>query len=162
MSWLSNIVGKAPIIGSAINSVAHNVVDPLARAAVSKIPGGSLALGAGDLIGKMIPGGPGSGGPSLQGLGDFLGGNGGKNLLGLAQGVNAAMLQHKSNGLANNALGSVQSDYDSRAPLRQAGQAAMLHPEAGLQARIAALPQGANPYAHPATPQVAPLPKGVA
>jgi hypothetical protein len=131
----------------------------------SKIPGVSSAESA--ITGKLgsIPGVQGASdflkshgglGSLLGQAGDFLGGNGGKNALGLAQGANAALLQKKSNEYASNAMGSVQGSWDARAPLRTQGQAQMLNPGAGIAARIAAVPQGANPYA-PQTPQIAPV-----
>lgn len=103
-------------------------------------------------VGSLL-GAPGGGGV-LGAASDFLTGNGGKNALGAAQAVNAAMLQSKANDYAKDAVGSVTNDYASRAPLRQAGQAAMLAPGAGIAAKIAAIPQGANPYAHPSVPQI--------
>src|SRR4051794_734563 len=108
MSWVSDLVGKVPVIGPAINSVAHNVVDPLARGAVKNIPGGSIALGVGDALGRMVPGGSGGGAPGIQSITDFLSGNNGLNALGAAQGVNAALLGKKSNDLANKALDTTQ------------------------------------------------------
>ena len=117
---------------------------------------GTAALGPlGGVVGGVL-----SAVPGLQSASDFLKGNSGKNLLGLLQGANAAYLQHKSSGLANNALGTQQAIWDSGAPLRTAGQAAMLNPGAGIAAKIAALPNR-NPYAvppaSPGTPQLAPV-----
>lgn len=69
MSWLSKAIGKIPVVGGAINAVAHNVVDPLARSAVGAIPGGGAVLAAGDKLGALIPGGGGDGdGSGLGGL----------------------------------------------------------------------------------------------
>lgn len=121
----------------------------------SHIPGVSSATDA--IKGKLgsIPGVQGAGdflkshggiGHALGSAGDFLTGNGGKNALGIAEGVNAGMLQSKSNDFANNANASVNDSYTARAPLRQAGIAGMLNPGQGIQAKIAAIPQGANPY----------------
>jgi hypothetical protein len=172
------IPGIGPIVGGAMRAAGgliegDGLHDSLKNAAVegiknyglgkiaSAIPGVSSAESA---ISSKLGGIPGVQGiqsamhsapgiPGVQGIQDFLTGNGGKNALGLAQGVNAALLQKKSNEFANNAMGSVQSDYDSRAPLRQAGQAAMLNPGQGIAAKIAGLPNF-NPYSQhaPAAP----------
>lgn len=127
----------------------------------SKIPGVSSAEQA---IGGKLGSIPGVGAASdflkshggvgqlLGGAGDFLTGNGGKNALGIAEGVNAGMLQSKANDYAKSAAGSVSNSYDARAPLRAAGQAQMLNPGQGIAARIAAIPRGANPYSQ--TPQI--------
>ena len=99
-----------------------------------------------------------NGQPGVLGeLGSFLGGNGGKNALGLAQGVNAAMLQKQSSDYAKQAMGDVQNSYNERAPLRSAGIQGMLNPQTGANAAIAGLPQTGNPYAK-RMPPVAPAP----
>lgn len=67
--------------------------------------------------------------------GSWLGGNGGKNALGLAQGVNATLQQHKASELAKKALGSAEGAYNERAPLRQMGVQGLLNSQVG------------NPYA---------------
>lgn len=179
MSWVSDLIGKIPGVGGAINSVAHNVVDPALRGAASSVPGGSAVLGVGDAVGRMIPkpGGIGAaaagvaGVPGLQSIEDLLGkgkdfltgDDGGLHALEAAQGVNAAMLGKKSSDFANNAMGSVQQNWDERAPLRSAGMAGMLQPGQGISAKIAAIPnhnlysQGA-PQIGPAVPQGAPAP----
>ena len=98
--------------------------------------------------------------PGLQGVTDFLGGNGGTNALVAAQGANAAMLGKKSSDYADNAMGSAQSNWDSRQGLRDAGNAGMLNPGQGIAAKVAAIPQHnmfAKPQIAPQTPQIAPV-----
>lgn len=76
---------------------------------------------------------------SLEGLagkaGDFLTGNGGKNALGVAQGLNAFLEQKKSTDLAKQALGSIEGSYNQRAPLRAQGLSMLANSQVG------------NPYA---------------
>ena len=84
--------------------------------ALGSIPGASQ-------IGGALKSAAGSGiGQALSGLagdaGSFLTGNGGMNALGVAQGINAARLQQKSNQYATNAMGDVNASYNERAPLR--------------------------------------------
>ena len=88
----------------------------------------------------------------------FITGNGGMNALGLAQGLGAVYAGKKAGDYAGDALQSVKGAYDANAPLRDAGRQQMLHPEQGIQAKIAAVPRGANPYAPPmpAQPQIGP------
>ena len=143
MSWLSDLVGKIPVVGGAINSVAHNVVDPLARSAVGALPGGSALLGIGDTVGKAIPdigGLSSSAAGGLASLGNAASGaTGGINpavlALAAAQGVNATQLGAKANDYADKGWNAVNDSYTSRAPLRAAGIA-------GLQANKT--PQLAN------------------
>lgn len=125
----------------------------IASGVVSHLPGAGL-VGA---VASHIPG--------LQGVGDFLSGNGGMNGLAVAQGLNAAYTGKKAGDYAGDALKSVRQAYDANAPLRDAGRAQMLHPEQGIAARIAAIPQGPNPYSStppmPQQPQLGPaMPHG--
>lgn len=109
---------------------------------------GAIPLSAFDTSGGAVPGGPseanqpsGNSGimGSLEGLagkaGDFLTGNGGKNALGLAQGLNAFLEQKKSTDLAKQALGSIEGSYNQRAPLRAQGLSMLANSQVG------------NPYA---------------
>lgn len=169
MSWLSKATGIHLNLGPV--SAATNGIGDLAMKAA---PLAALIPGVGPAIGGLLGAIPGAGAVagaasklgSIPGLGSaasWLTGNGGKNALGLAQGINAAMLGQKSNEQARNAMGSVQSSYDERAPLRAAGIAGASNPGQGIAARIAALPQGANPYARPQmpqAPQIAPVSAG--
>lgn len=97
----------------------------------------------------------------LGDLGSFLTGNGGKNALGVAQGVNAALLQKQASDYAKQAMGDVQSSYNERQPLRSAGIAGMLNPSVGANAAVAGLPQTGNPYARRPIPAVQAAPGGV-
>lgn len=128
----------------------HDLVGDVAKVApiAGLVAGGPLGGAIGSAVSHI---------PGLQGATEFLKGNGGKNALGALQGVNAAYNQQKSSGLANNALGTVQAEWDRRAPLRAQGQAQMLAPGQGIAARIAAVPNR-NPYA---TPSIAPVARAV-
>lgn len=156
MSWLSNLTGVHLNLGP-ISAATNGIGDAAMKAA----PLAGLIPGVGPLLGGILSHVPGAGAvqeaaghiPGLGAAADWLTGNGGKNALGIAQGINAASLQSKSNDYAKNAAGSVSNSYDTRAPLRAAGQAAMLNPGQGIAAKIAAVPRGANPYAQaPAGP----------
>jgi hypothetical protein len=149
MSWLSNLVGKIPVVGGAINSVAHNVVDPALRGVVSNLPGGSAALGIGDMVGRMIPspGGAADGGtPGAAGAAGTAGAGGGLDMsailkmLGLAgagvagvQGYNAAKAASTAQNTAldrNVGIAQAQADQGNAilkgaAPIRQAAESAM-------------------------------------
>ena len=54
MSWLSQALGKIPVVGGIIND-AGKVVDTVANSAISAIPGGSAVLQGADAIGRAIP-----------------------------------------------------------------------------------------------------------
>lgn len=105
-STLSKIPG-AQAVEQGLGGVAKNAL-------------GSLTGGAG---GAADSGG-GLGG-LLGGLGGWITGNGGKNALGAAEGVNAALLQKQANDYAGQALNQAQALWNQRAPLRTGGMAAM-------------------------------------
>lgn len=80
--------------------------------------------------GMVTGGAAGSGGGGLlSDISGFLTGNGGRNALGIMQGVNAAQLGQKSNQFANDAVNSAQSAYAAKAPLRVAGIQGLLNPQ---------------------------------
>lgn len=141
--------GLAAGAGLALPAVAGAV-----GSAGSAVGAGGLAKAAG-LAKQALGGGgvPGDGAPSdsswLDTAKGFLTGNGGANALAVAQGANAALLGKKSSDYADNAMGSVQSNWDSRQGLRDAGTAGMLAPSAGIASKIAALPNH-NAYSQPA------------
>lgn len=107
--------------------------------------GGAIPDAALSVAGPAIIGGPAEaaagGGLSgaLSGLagkaGGFLTGNGGKNALGVAQGIDSILQQRTSNQYAKDALNSVEGSYNQRAPLRAQGIQQLLSSQAG------------NPYA---------------
>lgn len=153
---LTGALGAVPGIGGALASGAGAIGSGLGAAegavggALSHIPGASavgsaLGLGGGgaaEEAASAIPDsalGIGSGPTGLSGLlgkaGSFLTANGGKNALGLAQGVNAAMQSKKQNDLANQALKTVEGSYNERAPLRAQGLQGLMRKDTG------------NPYA---------------
>lgn len=147
---LGGLAGKIPGISSLEGAVGSLPGVSAVEGALSKIPG--LQSIEGLLKGQ-------NGQPGVLGeLGSFLTGNGGKNALGLAQGVNAAMLQKQSSDYAKQAMGDVQNSYNERAPLRSAGIQGMLNPQTGANAAIAGLPQTGNPYARKPIPPVSPVP----
>lgn len=115
-----------------------------AGAAGSAVPAGVSALGASSAIPDAAMGlgsAGGSGGllGGIEGLagqaGNFLTGNGGKNALGIAQGINATLQQKQSNDYAKQALGSIEGAYNAKAPLRAQGLRTLTNSQAG------------NPYA---------------
>ena len=142
-------LAKAGALGygaGKVGQVVKGIGGQIAKGGIGSIFSGGGAdgkgnLGAiGDLAGKI--GGGGLGGVlGLDGLGgsigDFLGnGRGGLDLgkigllgLGGLQMKNAADLQKQSTGYATDALKGVQENYNSRAPLRAAGQGGMLNPQ---------------------------------
>ncbi len=97
------------------------------------LPGGgsdpsAVGQGAWDQMLASLPKGS-NGLPGIVSVLDFLKGNNGLNALGTAQGVNAALLGQKSSQYAKDALGSVNSNWNANAPLRDAGRAGMLAPK---------------------------------
>lgn len=121
MSWLSDRTGIHLNLGNVAKAAlpvvaAAPFLGPLGGL-VSKIPGVGAAVGALGGLASKIPG--------VSAVGNFLKGHG-SDVLKAAQGVNAAYLGNKATGMANNALGSVTSSYDQRAPLRVAGVQGML------------------------------------
>lgn len=146
MSWLSNATGihlnlkpLAPVIGGAVGSL---VGMPTLGAAA----GGMLSH-----LGEHAPAQPsGGGGFSLPGAlgaaGSWLGGNGGKNALGVLQGLNAAQLQNQATQYAKGAYGNTMQSWNQRAPLRAAGIAGMLQPRIPDMSALSTI-AGRNPYA---------------
>lgn len=138
MSLLSGLIGKIPVVGGAINSAFHNVIDPAARGAVSALPGGAAILGAGDAIGQHLPGEvPGAGG----------GTNPLATLLAGAQTLNAAHLGQKQNDYADKAWNLANDSYTSRAPLRSQGLASLLNPTKPDLSNLTAI-RAKNPQSH--------------
>lgn len=135
-------------LGSAISGgLSGGLAGMGAQSVAGLLGGGAAGAGAGAAGGaasaipdSAIPA-AGHGGVlgSLEGLagkaGDFLTGNGGKNALGIAQGINAALQQKQANDYAKQALGSVEGSYAERAPLRAQGIKGLLQSNTG------------NPYA---------------
>lgn len=113
-----------PGIGSAIGG------------ALSAIPGASAVGGAlgglGSAVGGALSEIPGA--SSIEGLlgkaGGLLTGNGGKNALGLAQGVDSVLNQQQANNYGKDALGAVTGAYNAAAPLRAQGLQGLLNPQA--------------------------------
>jgi len=128
MSWLSKTIGKIPVVGGAINSVAHNVVDPLARSAVGALPGGSFVLSAGAKLGQMVPGGPSGSSDGGFDLGGFLKGAIPVVGAGLA-GYEGIKNAQESNKMTQQALNMAGQDYASREPLRSAALARLTNPQ---------------------------------
>lgn len=149
---VSAIGGALGGIGSAIGGAASAIPG------VSSIEG-LLGKGGASALGGAIPdsamglGGGGSG--LLSGAEQFLTGNGGRNLLGLAQGVNAAQLGQKSNSYANDALNSAQNAYNEKAGIRQQALNGLQNPTApdlsNLSKIASSIPQLPQNYAGSAT-----------
>jgi hypothetical protein len=112
------LAGGAGAIGGAGSSIGSGI----ARAAHS-IPG--ISSLAGKFGGEVAEHG-GFGG-LLKSAGGFLTGNGGKNALGLAQGVQSILDQKKAGQYANDALGAAQNTYNQGAGLREAGLQGLIH-----------------------------------
>lgn len=168
----AGILGAGSMLGGAIapggnlGTAAGQGVKGAALGGAAGLAGGAVrgAMAAPSIGGVLQAGGAVKGAlgavgggsiPGLQGVGDFLGGaknfltgNGGGNALAAAQGVNAALLGKKSSDYAENAMGSVDQNWKERDPLRVAGQAGMLNPQAGVAAKIGAIPNH-NLYSKP-------------
>lgn len=117
----------------------HGILN-LAQGGVASPASGSSGIPTGAPVGSTTtyPSESDTGAPGQSGLDSLLGdaqgwltGNGGKNLLGAAQGVNAALQQKKSNDLANQALATVEGRYNAQAPLRAQGLAGLLRKDTG-------------------------------
>lgn len=176
MSWLSSAVGKIPVIGGAINSVAHNVVDPALRGIAKTIPGGSTALAIGDAVGGKIPA-PGflrnaiSGGQNPGAPGGDVppqgGGNGGGGIdpliLGLAglQTANAAQLGKTGNDFSSKAWGAANDSYQNRAGLRSKGIAGLMQDRPMQNTSGLSALRMQNPIAAQAAGGAAPAPKPI-
>lgn len=130
--------------GAAVAPGAIPISPSTGVPSTSPAPGGtpSGAPGASsitDLLGKI----PGIGG-LLGKAGDFVGGNGGLNALGIAQGVNAAQLGKQSTDYANQARDLSMSNWTQRAPLRAQGLAGLT---STAQPDLSSLNVGGNPFA---------------
>lgn len=154
---LGHLIAPGGNLGTAAKGALTGGAAGLAGQQLGKVVRGSggivdKVLGAGKVAaGGAIPaavGGTTGGGGILDTAKSFLTGNGGTNALAVAQAANAAMLGKKSSDLADSALDSVKSNWDSRQGLRDAGSAGMLAPGAGIASRIAALPNH-NVYSQP-------------
>lgn len=150
VSALGSAVQSIPGVG-AIEGAAQGV-----GSALSSIPGVQSVeqyLQQHGGLGSVLGG-------AAKDVGGFLTGNGGRNALGLAEGVNAAMLEKKSEDYAKNAMGTAQSSYDARSPLRAAGIQGMLQPNVPNLQPLAQSDTG-NPYTsrtpYPQAPAVKPL-----
>ena len=62
---------------------------------------------------------------------DFLKGNGGRNALGILQGINAASQSAQSRALANRAVRGQEAEWQAGQPLRMAGRETLLNGVAG-------------------------------
>lgn len=76
-------------------------------------------------------------------IASFVTGNGGLNALGIAQGVNAAVLGKQATDYGKQGLTAVQDSYNQRAPLRVAGLQGMLNPQTN---DLSALTAHSGPY----------------
>lgn len=138
----SALAGKALSgLGSAVSSIpgVSGIEQGVSGAAtglnglLQNVPGVTgaenlLSSAGGKIAGALTGGGsPTSLGSILGDAGQWLTGNGGKNALGLAQGINAAQLGAKENQYAQDAANTVNQSYNDRAPLRVAGLQGMLN-----------------------------------
>lgn len=126
--------GIGGAIGAAGSALSHI---PGAQSVESILGGGAGAAGVSAIPDEAF--GSAANGGGVSGLigkaGDFLTGNGGKNALGVAQGVSSVLDQQKANNYAKDALGTVEGSYAQRAPLRAQGIQQLLASQQG------------NPYA---------------
>lgn len=138
--------------------------------ALAKIPGAGKVTGFVDKmggLGQFLPQGKLPGAQSVQDIlaglggnlgqaagaaGNWLGGNGGMNALGAAQGLNAAMLGQKSSNFADMAAKNVDEAWKQRAPLREAGVAGMLNPKTVDTSALRRISARGNPFAERPTP----------
>jgi hypothetical protein len=105
--------GVSPLgMNSAIPSSAFNTSMGTSPSSTSS-PAEMNAGGSSGLMGAL--------GGAAGDVGSFLTGNGGKNALGALGGVSAYLNQQKANDYAKQALGSVESAYNAKAPLRSQG-----------------------------------------
>ena len=104
-----------------------------------KLPG---AQGVQDVLAGLAPKGSG-------GIGDFLGGIAGA-ALPIAQGINATDLLRKETEFANRALGTAETNWKDRAPLRTQGMAGLLKPQPVDLAGLDAQRMTGNAFARPA------------
>lgn len=157
MSFFSDILSN-PIVDAGISLIPGAGI-PLAVGAKalgnelggtpgqSQGGGGAIPLSAFNTSGGTVQGGPseanqpGNSGVlgSLEGLagkaGSFLSGNNGANALGTVGAISSYLDTKKSNDLAKQALGNVESSYNQRAPLRAQGLSMLANSQVG------------NPYA---------------
>lgn len=158
MSWLSDRTGIHINLGDAAKTAAK--VAPLAAFIPGVGPLASAALGGLGAIASKIPGAgavtdyvhdhPGIGdalGGALGKVGDFVTGNGGRNALGLAQGANAALLQSKANGYAQQAFDRANDSYNERAPLRAMALSKLTNPQAPDLGSLSRIQSTGSPYA---------------
>lgn len=140
---VGGLLGAIPGIGGALASGAGAI-----GGALSHIPGaqsiesilggggGATAAGASAIpdaamgLPTSVSGGGGVGG-LIGKAGSFLTGNGGKNALGVAQGISSVLDQQKANNYAKDALGTVEGSYAQRAPLRAQGVQQLLASQQG-------------------------------
>lgn len=117
---------------------------------------GAAGTGAGGVADAAAGGGGGGIVSSIEGVlrggaGKQLLGNGGLNLLGVAQGVNAAHLGQQSNQYAKDALNSAQNAYNEKAGIRQQALNGLQNPQAPdlshLSQIASAIPQLPQNYA---------------
>lgn len=118
----------------------ESILGSVGGGAAGSVGNTSLGLGAaGTGVGGVADAAAGSSGGGFGGLigqaGHFLTGNGGKNALGVAQGISSVLDQQKANNYAKDALGTVEGSYAQRAPLRAQGVQQLLASQQG------------NPYA---------------
>lgn len=154
-SAITGALGAIPGIGgalsagaSAIGGAASGLGGGIAHA-VEGIPGvGGLVSKIGSEVGEH----GGVGGLLKSGL-SFLGGNGGQNLLGAAQGVDSVLQQRKADDYGKQALNTATGAYNAKSGLRSAGIEGMLHPTPS--ATSGAMPLAGN-FA-PAMPTAGPL-----
>jgi len=120
------IVGLTPlgIPGAILTGALGKLAAPGGN--IGSAVGGALSGAAAGAAGQGIRGLLGGSGIKLPGgisdIGKFLG-------LGVADLVNAQTLGKKSSDLANQALGTVQENWNLGAPLRTAGRAGVLNPK---------------------------------
>ena len=118
---------------------------------------GGMGSGASDVANAGVGGGGGGIGgildkikglPGISSAAKFLTGNNGLNLLGTAQGVNAALLNQKALEYAKNAEGTAMSAWNKNATLRDAGRAGMLAPKPSVDTSfLPGIRRSGNPFA---------------
>lgn len=139
-------------VGGALANLAKGAI---ARSAVGALKGdhggdSSIPPAAFDTSLGRVAGGPAEqmAQPGLLDRAkDFITGNGGRNALGVLQGVNAALQQKKANDLSSRALRGVEGDYNARAPLRAAALESLMNPQTPDLAPLRATMNTGNPYA---------------
>lgn len=148
---------KGAALGGAAGAAGSAI-----RGGIGAVSNGGSVIGGVKSAASAVPGikavGSSLGGGSLlDAAGGFLKDHGGSIVQGLA-GVDAVRQQQQARDTQNKAIGYATDSYDARAPLRSAGQAGMLNPQAPPALQAVNYGSSGNPYGKKAPiPAIAPV-----